>query len=253
MCLHAPTLCDMADVPAMSSCQEEFPDAFRFSSPVFPSEDDHVVTSPYNATLAAAELINSAHCVLPLENQALAAISSRLENAATGKGAAARRSSPSATARSSSRPDSSSAEFTANLRGAGPSSQRTAVAGQAVGGRSQGGWEVMNGLAANLLLHLTSSMMFEGSLNTDLNDITMNLVRGLGSLGSGPPLLPGRLRIAANVARRHLDSVFDPLCSVRGLVQCGLAVLRCCQSAHVDGFSFQRKILGAGFMFGVKG
>jgi tubulin epsilon len=36
----------------------------------------------------------------------------------------------------------------------------------------------MNGLAANLLLHLTSSIRFEGTLNTDLNDITMNLVGG---------------------------------------------------------------------------
>jgi hypothetical protein len=34
----------------------------------------------------------------------------------------------------------------------------------------------MNGVAANLLLHLTSSVRFEGTLNTDLNDITMNLV-----------------------------------------------------------------------------
>lgn len=35
----------------------------------------------------------------------------------------------------------------------------------------------MNGLAASLLLHLTSSVRFEGSLNTDLSDITVNLVR----------------------------------------------------------------------------
>jgi tubulin epsilon len=34
----------------------------------------------------------------------------------------------------------------------------------------------MNGIAANLLLHVTSSVRFEGTLNTDLNDITMNLV-----------------------------------------------------------------------------
>ncbi len=35
----------------------------------------------------------------------------------------------------------------------------------------------MNGVAANLLLNMTSSVRFEGSLNVDLNDITMNLVR----------------------------------------------------------------------------
>jgi hypothetical protein len=35
--------------------QEEFPEVFRFSAPVFPSEDDDVVTSPYNAGLWAQE------------------------------------------------------------------------------------------------------------------------------------------------------------------------------------------------------
>jgi hypothetical protein len=34
----------------------------------------------------------------------------------------------------------------------------------------------MNGIAATMLLNMTSSMRFEGSLNVDLNDITMNLV-----------------------------------------------------------------------------
>jgi tubulin epsilon len=57
--------------------QEEFPEVFRFSAPVFPSEDDHVVTSPYNAALAATCLVESASCVLPVENQALAGITSR--------------------------------------------------------------------------------------------------------------------------------------------------------------------------------
>ena len=34
----------------------------------------------------------------------------------------------------------------------------------------------MNGIAASMLLNMTSSMRFDGSLNVDLNDITMNLV-----------------------------------------------------------------------------
>ncbi|KAG6557992.1 hypothetical protein Mapa_000171 [Marchantia paleacea] len=37
-------------------------------------------------------------------------------------------------------------------------------------------FDEMNGIAANLLLHLTSSMRFEGTLNVDLNEITTNLV-----------------------------------------------------------------------------
>lgn len=133
---------------------------FRFSAPVFPSEDDDVVTSPYNAALAASCLVSSASCVLPVENQALASITNRLE-AATAKGTAATNSSLGG-------PSSAAAS-----RGSS-SSSRGASAGAAGGGANA--WDAMNGLAANLLLHLTSSVRFEGSLNTDLNDITMNLV-----------------------------------------------------------------------------
>ena len=38
---------------------------------VFPSEDDDVVTSPYNAMLSCAALAEHADCVMPVENQAL--------------------------------------------------------------------------------------------------------------------------------------------------------------------------------------
>ncbi len=37
-------------------------------------------------------------------------------------------------------------------------------------------FDSMNGIAASMLLNMTSSVRFEGSLNVDLNDITMNLV-----------------------------------------------------------------------------
>jgi tubulin epsilon len=37
-------------------------------------------------------------------------------------------------------------------------------------------FEAMNSLVAQLLNHLTASMRFNGSLNLDLNEITMNLV-----------------------------------------------------------------------------
>ena len=44
-------------------------------------------------------------------------------------------------------------------------------------GKSRGkAFDSMNGIAANMLLHLTSSMRFEGVLNVDLNEITTNLV-----------------------------------------------------------------------------
>lgn len=44
-------------------------------------------------------------------------------------------------------------------------------------GKSRGkAFDSMNGIAANMLLHLTSSVRFEGALNVDLNEITTNLV-----------------------------------------------------------------------------
>jgi hypothetical protein len=170
----------------------------RFSCPVFPSEDDHVVTSPYNAVLAAAQLVAHAHCVLPLENQALAAISGRLEEAAAtqqqprqqrgggggGSGSGGGRGSSSSSggadaaasaAAGGSRRGSSSSASSATTTTTTTTSKQQAQQAQQAGRR---GWDGMNGLAASLLLHLTASIRFEGSLNTDLNDITMNLVRG---------------------------------------------------------------------------
>lgn len=51
--------------------EDEFPGVFRFAASVFPSQDDDVITSPYNALLALAELTEHADCVLPIENAAL--------------------------------------------------------------------------------------------------------------------------------------------------------------------------------------
>ena len=46
-----------------------------------------------------------------------------------------------------------------------------------VAGKARGkAFDGMNGIAANMLLHLTSSVRFEGALNVDLNEITTNLV-----------------------------------------------------------------------------
>merc|ERR1711937_1082728 len=44
------------------------------------------------------------------------------------------------------------------------------------GKRKEMPWDAMNSIAAHVLTNLTSGMRFEGSLNVDLNEITMNLV-----------------------------------------------------------------------------
>lgn len=51
--------------------QDLYPEIFRFSVSLFPSEDDDVVTSPYNSVLSLSELVDHADAVLPIENQAL--------------------------------------------------------------------------------------------------------------------------------------------------------------------------------------
>jgi tubulin epsilon len=103
---------------------------YRFVTAVFPSSDDDVVTSPYNAMLAMNQLTQHADCVLPVENEALADICAKID-----KGKQQR------------------------------TGRNVARAGSA-----------MNIVVAHSLLHLTSGSRFDGSLNIDVNEITMNLV-----------------------------------------------------------------------------
>ncbi len=131
---------------------DEYPDVYRFTSAVFPSEDDDVITSPYNSVLATRELIEFADCVLPIENQALFDMCESIQKI--------------------------------------KQKQRTFKPNEVIGNtivdsnevplyeksNKKKAFEHMNTIAANLLTNLTSSMRFEGNLNIDLNEITMNLV-----------------------------------------------------------------------------
>jgi tubulin epsilon len=144
--------------------QDDYPGVFRFSAPVFPSEDDHVVTAPYNALLAAHRLVEGADCVLPVENQALLDICGRLERSRGG-------SSGSSGGRGG----------VGSSGGGGGGGSAKGGEGRDAGGGGGGAsgnkpWDAMNGVAADMLLHLTAGVRFDGSLNVDLNDITMNLV-----------------------------------------------------------------------------
>lgn len=121
--------------------KDEFPEVYRFVTAVFPSEDDDVVTSPYNSVLALHQLIEFADCVLPVENQALIDICSKINEGSKVK----------------ARPGS-------------------AVSAGAAVAASRKPFDTMNNIVANMLLNLTASPRFEGSLNVDINEITMNLV-----------------------------------------------------------------------------
>ncbi|ETV74735.1 hypothetical protein, variant [Aphanomyces astaci] len=73
--------------------EDHYPEAFRFTTAIFPSADDDVITSPYNSMLALRELTLHADCVLPIENEALYDM---LEKQASQPGAAATRPKESA-------------------------------------------------------------------------------------------------------------------------------------------------------------
>lgn len=130
---------------------EEFPDVYKFVNAVYPSADDDVITSPYNSVLAMRELTEKADCVLPIENQALVDILKKIGQAI-----------PSKTAKKI---------YTA--------SSKTSDISSADGGikkLQQKPFDSMNNIVANLILNLTSSSRFEGSLNVDLNEIATNLI-----------------------------------------------------------------------------
>ena len=118
---------------------ENFPDIFKFTLSVFPSKDDDVITSPYNSVLSLNHLINYADCVLPVDNESLIEIVNNVK-------------SQNKTAK--------------NIFGNKNDKNE----------KNKKPYDEMNSIIAHLLSSLTCSMRFEGTLDVDINDITMNLV-----------------------------------------------------------------------------
>ena len=119
---------------------QNYPDIFKFTLSVFPSKDDDVITSPYNSVLSLNYLINDADCVLPVDNESLIEIVNKVksQNKNTAKNIFGNKND-------------------INEKGKKP-------------------YDEMNSIIAHLLSNLTCSMRFEGTLDVDINDITMNLV-----------------------------------------------------------------------------
>jgi tubulin epsilon len=169
--------------------EDQYPDVYRFTCAIFPSEDDDVVTSPYNSVLALNELTEHADCVLPIENEALMDLCSKIQRAPPASaqldGSTARIVDGS---RLSDPIDLKALEHLYKAGKTAPASSKmskkkerlpqpsaAALTRDAVG-RSTSAFGEMNNIVARLLTNLTSSMRFEGSLNVDLNEITTNLV-----------------------------------------------------------------------------
>lgn len=177
----------------LGQLRDEYPDVYRFSTAIFPSENDDVITSPYNAFFALNELRKHADCVFPMENEALQRLSQRqLEQAQRNQHSSPTRKSHRKGTKTTARAmkamsqglPSSSVSAAIKNKGssmAGSSTNHSADSDSPDMSREEA-FAHMNSMAAQLLLDLTSSMRFKGSLNIDLNEITTNLVPFSGGL-----------------------------------------------------------------------
>ncbi|MBN3326732.1 TBE protein, partial [Atractosteus spatula] len=159
--------------------EDEFPEVYRIVTSVYPSAEDDVITSPYNSVLAMRELTEHADCVLPIENQSLVDIVNKIKQMAySGK--------PGAVIKQDS----------------------TIISGRGGVSSLEKPFDAMNNIVANLLLNLTSSARFEGSLNMDLNEIAMNLVPFPRLHYLVPSLTPLYTLADVNIPSRRLDQMF---------------------------------------------
>jgi tubulin epsilon len=143
----------------LSQLADEFPDVYRFTASVFPSATDDVITSPYNCAFATDKLIDFADCVFPVDNDSLI----RICEGALGKGA--------------NRMKANKIEKEENVvPNDFENSLRNEVTKQKEKEAKKQTFSKMNSIIAHLLSNLTCSMRFEGKLNVDLNEITMNMV-----------------------------------------------------------------------------
>jgi tubulin epsilon len=130
---------------------------FRFSTCVFPSEDDDVITSPYNSMLALNELIDHADCIMPVDNQALFEIVARVDS-------------------QYEKLKQSKQAFGGKDESVNRIKNGTSIIESGNEKKKANHFEKENSIVANVINNMTCSMRYQGDLNVDLNEITMNLV-----------------------------------------------------------------------------
>ena len=133
---------------AMTICADEYPDVLRFVFPIYPSDDDDVVTSPYNSVLSTHYLTENATCVFPQSNQSLCSLINRSKLNLLTKDSTLTQSSAKA------------------------ASKRRAASGS----QPSKPFDLMNDMIAQFILNLTACARFEGPLNLDLSDVATNMV-----------------------------------------------------------------------------
>lgn len=126
---------------------DEYNKVTRMSTCIYPSEENDVITSPYNILLSTKELIQSADCVFPLNNSALFSFY-QLECP----------------------PDPEQQRQQQQLQ------QQGIIPDKKKNNSKQRGFDEINLIAARMLCNVTSSSRFHGEMNVDLNEIYTNLV-----------------------------------------------------------------------------
>ena len=139
-----------------SLLEDNHPRIYRFSTCIYPSPDDDVVTSPYNCMLSTSELLLHADCVFPLHNHCLQSFS-ELETSYYKKHIQKQSES-----RTIYLPENTSAYDADKAHSAKTKYDK--------------GFDDMNKVAARMLCHLTSSARFHGDMNVDINEIYTNLI-----------------------------------------------------------------------------
>lgn len=180
---------------------DEFPSLCRLSVPVYPSGDDDVVTSPYNAVLATRKLAQTANCVIPLENDALLDACARV--ASMQRAAAQSRDS------------------------------RTQSASHNRLRERKRGFDEINDVAAQFLAHLTAGGRYGGKQSINLRELAHHLVPLPGLCfvaASFAPVLPrgqtrheredytadaSVMKTTASSGSRSIKRLFDDACSPR--------------------------------------
>ncbi|XP_076362055.1 tubulin epsilon chain-like isoform X1 [Tachypleus tridentatus] len=173
----------------LSNLSEEFPSVQRFVVPVYPSREDDVVISPYNAALATHQLTMFADCALPVENQALINICNQVSKALPCNAYNTGKTPTNISLKQES-------VFTSSL---GVSAKHC----------KEKPFDQMNNIVANLLLNITSFSRFPGSLNMDLNELVVNLVpyRQLHFLVSS--FAPVNALANGEILLRGIDNMFS--------------------------------------------
>ena len=161
--------------------EEEYPDICRFAVSIMPAaEDGDVVTAAYNSLLTTQHLAEHADCVLPVDNRALLDLCAR----------------------------------------AVKTRQRASVT-QALTDKKHP-FAGMNNIIANTMANLTrcvsldadsssfdSSMRFDGPLNVDINEISVNLVPFPRLHFLTASLTPLSTTIEMQASSRRLDQLFS--------------------------------------------